>query len=75
MIKLYPIEQSVAYQEILQEGREKGREEGREEGLEKGVIKQKKEYISRLRKRGLKLKEIADLLGDPLAEVRRLARR
>ena len=43
--------------------------------MEKGRALEKQEFIRRWREKGKSLKEIAELLEMPLAEVRRLARR
>jgi predicted transposase/invertase (TIGR01784 family) len=50
-------------------------EVGVEEGIEKGRELEKQQLIQRLQSKGHTLKEIAQLLDIPLAEVRRLANR
>ena len=66
MFKLHDIRKT----RVWEEGHEEGREEGREEGSEET----KREVVSHLQKQGKSLKEIADLLAWPIAEVRRLAK-
>jgi predicted transposase/invertase (TIGR01784 family) len=50
-------------------------QEAREEGIEEGVEKANQELVKRLRASGHSLKEIAELSGISMTEVRRLARR
>jgi predicted transposase/invertase (TIGR01784 family) len=57
------------------EGREQGHEERLEEGIEKGRALVKQEVLKRLQSHGQTLKQISELMGLSLAEVRRLASR
>jgi predicted transposase/invertase (TIGR01784 family) len=66
MFKLNDIRESRVWQEA--------HGEGLEEGLEQGELLEKKSNIKRLQAKGKSLKEIAELLDIPLAEVRRLSR-
>jgi len=75
MFKLDDIRKSRVWQEAHEEGKEEGREEGKEQGKEQGKVLVKQQFVHRLRAKGKSLKEIADQLEIPLAEVRRLARR
>jgi predicted transposase YdaD len=79
MFKLHDIRKTRVWQEALEEGREKGRkegrEEGREEGLEVGRTLEKQQLVQRLRANGQSMKEIAQVMGISLSEVRRLASR
>jgi predicted transposase/invertase (TIGR01784 family) len=67
MFKLHDIRKTRVWQEALEEGREKGREEG--------IALAKRELVRRLRANGQTMKEIAQLMGVSLSEVRRLAGR
>jgi predicted transposase/invertase (TIGR01784 family) len=69
MFKLHDIRKTRVWQEALEEGREEGREKGREEG----IALAKRELVRRLRANGQTMKEIAQLMGVSLSEVRRLA--
>jgi predicted transposase/invertase (TIGR01784 family) len=71
MFKLHDIRKTRVWQEALEEGREEGREKGREEG----IALAKRELVRRLRANGQTMKEIAQLMGVSLSEVRRLAGR
>ena len=59
---------------VWQEAHEEGVEEGIEKGIEKGKVLERKQLVQRLPVNGHSLKEIAQLLGLSLSEVRRLAR-
>jgi len=67
MFKLHDIRKSRVWQEA--------HEEGREEGQQEGETLAKQQLIKRWHAEGKSLKEIAELLKTPLAEIRRLARR
>ncbi|MFP4584507.1 MAG: hypothetical protein ACLFN9_14150, partial [Desulfococcaceae bacterium] len=69
MIQLSPLEESVAVQELIQQGKEKGKEEGREEGLEKGQLIGQIQLIQRLLKRPQTPKESLRLLGTEELET------
>ena len=66
MFELQDIRKSRAWQETYQEGLEKG--------IEKGSKQTNQQHVQLLLAKGMALKEIADLLGMPLAEARRLAK-
>ena len=78
MFQLHDLRESKVWQEAHQEGREEGEEKGLEKGLEKGREEGRetanRELVKRWSAKGKSLKEIADLLEIPLAEVRRFAR-
>ncbi len=67
MFKLHDIRKTRVWQEA--------REEGIDEGIEKGRALEKKQLVERLHANGQTLKEIAQLLGLSVTEVRRLTRR
>jgi predicted transposase/invertase (TIGR01784 family) len=67
MFKLQDIRKTRVWQEA--------REEGLEEGIDQGRALEKRELVKRLRANGQSHKEIAELLGMSMDEVRRLARR
>jgi predicted transposase/invertase (TIGR01784 family) len=71
MFQLHDLRESKVWQEANQEGQRIGREKGREEGQEMKT----REFLKRLQAKGKTLKEIAELLDLPLADVRRMARR
>jgi predicted transposase/invertase (TIGR01784 family) len=50
-------------------------QEAHDEGMEKGMVQAQQEFVQRLIAKGKPLKEIAELLELPLAQVRRLASR
>jgi len=67
MFKLHDIRETRVWKEA--------HEEGVEEGLEKGKQRRDEEHVERLKANGKTLKEISELLGITLAEVRRLAKK
>ena len=67
MFKLHDIRKTRVWQEAI--------EEGREEGCEQGRALEKRELAQRLRTSGQSMKEIAQLMGISLSEVRRFAGR
>jgi predicted transposase/invertase (TIGR01784 family) len=75
MFKLDDLRKTRVWQEAHEEGIEKGIEKGRQEGIEKGRAIEKRRLVERLQARGQTLKEIAQLLGISVSEVRRLASR
>jgi predicted transposase/invertase (TIGR01784 family) len=83
MFKLHDIRKTRVWQEAHEEGMEKGIEKGIEEGIEKGIEKgieegrnlEKQQLAERLKANGKTLKEIAQLMGISLAEVRRLTKK
>ena len=62
MFQLHDLKESKVWQEAVQVGEERGRE------------RRDRDLVKRLQAKGTSLKEIAELLGIPLAEVRRIAR-
>ena len=70
MLQISPLHKSVAYQEILQEGREKGREEGREEGREKG--RQEGRVLGELIGQILALQKVFKQPQSPRKDLRKL---
>ena len=74
MFQLHDLRESKVWQEAHQEGKKEGLERGREEGLEVGRDMTNGHLVKRWLTKGKTLKEIADLLEIPLAEIRRLAR-
>ena len=75
MFQLHDLRETRVWQEAHEEGLQKGLEEGLQEGLEKGKLLAQQEMVGKLRAKGRSTKEIADELGIPLIEVRRLARK
>ncbi len=87
MFKLQDIRKTRVWQEAHEEGIKKGIaiviekginkriEQTIEKGIEIGIALEKKQIVARLQANGLTRKEIADLLGISLAEVRRLVSR
>ncbi|MCI0682975.1 MAG: Rpn family recombination-promoting nuclease/putative transposase [Gemmataceae bacterium] len=71
MFQLHDLRKSRVWQEAHQQGIEKGIEKG----MEKGMTQARQEFVHRLIAKGKPLKEIAELLELPLAQVRRLAGR
>ncbi len=67
MFKLHDIRKSRVWQEAHEEGKEEGQQEG------ETLVKQ--QLIKHWHAEGKSLKEIAELLKTPLAEVRCLVRR
>jgi predicted transposase/invertase (TIGR01784 family) len=63
MFKLHDLRKTRVWQEAREEGREEGRR------------LRDREHVERLRANGQTLKEIAQVLGVSMAEVRRLVRR
>ena len=63
MFKLHDIRETRVWKEAL------------EEGIEEGKQRRDEEHVERLKASGKTLKEIAQLLGITLAEVRRLAKK
>ncbi len=59
----------------IEQGIEKGIEQGIEKGIEKGRALEKRQLVQRLQANGQTLKEIAQLLGISVTEVRRMAGR
>ena len=82
MFKLHDIRKTKVWQEAYEEGRKDGIEEGRKEGLQKlreqgieeGRMLERQRIVRLIHSKGYSLKEIAELLDLPLAEVRRLAK-
>jgi predicted transposase/invertase (TIGR01784 family) len=80
MFKLHDIRKTRVWQEAYEEGVEKGIEKGIEEGIEKGIEEgiekgrslEKQQTVERLQANGQTPREIAQLLGISLAEIRRL---
>jgi predicted transposase/invertase (TIGR01784 family) len=71
MFKLHDIRKTRVWQEAHEEGMEKGIEKG----IEEGRMLEKQQLVGRLKANGNTLKEIAQLLGISLAEVRRLTKK
>jgi predicted transposase/invertase (TIGR01784 family) len=74
MFQLHDLRRSKVWQEAHQEGIEKGREEGIEKGREEGMLLEKRNTVRRCLAKGMTVREIADLIGVDVKEVRRLAR-
>ncbi len=74
MFKLHDIRKTKVWQEAYEEGRKEGYEEGRKEGIEEGRMLARQRIVRVIKSKGYSLKEIAELLDLPLAEVRRLAK-
>ncbi len=62
------MQESVIYQEILEEGIEKGRQEGRQEGIVESKIIIAKNLLSL----GISLEQVATATGLSLEEVEKL---
>ncbi len=75
MFQLHDLRKSRVWQEAHDEGIEKGLEKGLEKGREKGVAEAQQKVVQRMIAKGKPLKEIAEMVELPLAQVRRLARR
>jgi predicted transposase/invertase (TIGR01784 family) len=75
MFKLQDIRKTRVWQEAREEGLEEGIERGIEKGIDHGRAIANQEHVKRLRASGHPLKEIAELLGMTMTEVRRHARR
>ena len=74
MFQLHDLRESKVWQEAEQVGKTLGREEGREKGREEGREESNRAFVKLLQAKGKPLKEIAELMEIPLAEVRRFAR-
>lgn len=74
MFKLHDLRESRVWQEAHKEGKEEGREEGIAKGRQEGRSEEKQDLVKRWISSGKTHSEIADLLGLPLSQVRRLAR-
>jgi predicted transposase/invertase (TIGR01784 family) len=79
MFKLHDLRKTRVWQQAREQGLEEGIEQGIEEGIEKGIEKgrliEKQQLVERLVSTGKAPKEIAEILGISVAEVRRLAKR
>ncbi len=71
MFKLHDLRKT----RVWQEAHEEGVEQGVEQGVEEGRRLEKQQLVERLQASGHTLKEIAQLLGISVTEVRRLANR
>ncbi len=75
MPKVPDLRKTQVWQQAYEEGIKNGTEVGTEIGIEVGRLIERQQLIERLQANGKTLKEIAQLLGVSLAEVRRLANR
>jgi predicted transposase/invertase (TIGR01784 family) len=75
MFKLHDLKESKVWKEAEQIGEERGVEKGIRQGREEGREEERAHSVRRLQARGMTQKEIAEVLGIPLADVRRLARK
>jgi predicted transposase/invertase (TIGR01784 family) len=74
MFQLHDLKESKVWQEAEEIGREQGWQEGRKEGQQEGRHERDRELVRRMSAAGRSLKEIAELLELPLADVRRISR-
>ena len=78
MFQLHDLRESKVWQEAHQEGIEEGIQKGIEEGIQKGIDEgktiAKEEMVQKCVAKGMSVKQIAELMEIPVAEVRRLAK-